>query len=102
MDINEVDSEPDDGSDKPSVELNPLIIGLNDVNINPNAHSEGILNEGIALKYVLSSSDNTAETEDVIIKKLNKKLTLPILVHSNSINQLVGNATGAMFIALAR
>lgn len=44
-DGNEVDSEPDDCSSKTSIELYPLVIGLNDVNINktPMIKANGFL-----------------------------------------------------------
>lgn len=79
-DNSEADSELDDGSNKVSIEMNPPVIGLSDININPNTDDEGIwvLNKDIDFEYVLSSSDGTSETNDVIIKKLNRILILHI------------------------
>lgn len=97
---NKANSEADDGLDEASVELDPIVIILNNVNINPNANDEGewVYNEDTAFEYVLSRSDNTSQTEDVIIKKFNKILALHITIHSNPINQLIGDVTCVMFI----
>lgn len=74
MDGSEVDSKPVDSSNRVSVKLNPLVIGLNDININPNADDEGewVFNEEIVFEYVLSRFDNKSETKYMIIKRLNK------------------------------
>lgn len=74
VDGSEVDSKPVDSSNRVSVKLNPLVIGLNDININPNADDEGewVFNEEIVFEYVLSRFDNKSETKYMIIKRLNK------------------------------
>lgn len=99
-DGSEVDLESDDDSDKVLVELNPLLIGLNDVNIDPNTNNEckWVLNKDIDFKYVLSKYDTTSKIKDMIIKKLNKISVQHILVCSSSINQIIEDVTSAMFL----
>lgn len=99
-DDSEVDLESDDDSDKVLVELNPLLIGLNDVNIDPNTNNEckWVLNKDIDFKYVLSKYDTTSKIKDMIIKKLNKISVQHILVCSSSINQIIEDVTSAMFL----
>lgn len=54
-----------------SVDLRPLVLELNDVNINHDAKNEGewMLNESITFEYVISNSDDTSKSED---SKLNR------------------------------
>lgn len=74
-DGNVADLEPNNSSEKVSIELDPLVIELNIVNISLDADNEGewVFNEKPIFEYVLSSSSDTSGNEDVLIKKLNKR-----------------------------
>lgn len=52
---------------KASTNLNPLIVELNDANINPKADDKGewVLNKNSIFDYVLSSSNVRFDGEDV-------------------------------------
>lgn len=76
-------AEPDDGLEKVSVELKPLVIKISDVAINSDAYIEGerVLNKSSAFKYVLFSSMDETNNEKSLIKKLNKTSALHIPAH---------------------
>lgn len=69
-DGNEADAELDDILEKNYVELNCLVIELSDVTINLDTDNEGeqVFNVNPAFEYVLSSSTNISNNEDVLIK----------------------------------
>lgn len=48
-----------------------------------NDEGEWVLNKNNAFKYVMSNSNATYETENSLIKKPNKTMTLYILICSN-------------------
>lgn len=99
-DGNEVVIELDDNLERASVELNPFVIKLSDVTTNPNVDTEGelVLNENPIFEYVLSSSTNASDNEEILTKKLNKTMTSHIPVHSGLPSSLIKDPNNAMLI----
>lgn len=85
--------------------MNPFVIELSDIIINPDADYEGewVLNENHVFGYVLSSSNDKSNNKDVLIKKLSKTLALQIPVCSGLPNDsLIRDPADAMVVVRAK
>lgn len=85
--------------------MNPIVRELSNVTINTDIDDEDelVLNENLALEYVLSHSIDASNNKYVLIKRLNKTPALQILVHSGLPNDsLIGDHNDAMLIVRAK
>lgn len=72
-----------------SMELGPLVIELNNVNINSDTKDEGewVLNENLTFKYVLFSFNNTSDYENFLLRDLIRHW--PYMCQYTQIKQIV-------------